>query len=84
MRVATGRKTAHIVPLLCIVAQIATFSIDVSHWRPIENWWYVDFVATIVAVLGSVYAGVKASRRWFVMTGIEVILAILLVLALGG
>src|SRR5580704_12524395 len=82
--VTTGRKFAHLVPILCCAAQVAVFSIDISHWRPIEDWWYVDFLATLIAVGGSVYAAAKTSRWWFVMTGIEVLLAILLVLALGG
>jgi len=82
MSVTTARKIANLVPVVCIVVQVAAFSLEFHHWLPITNVWYADMIATLVAVLGSVYAGVLASRRWFVMTGIEVVLAFSLVLIL--
>jgi hypothetical protein len=82
--VTTTRKFAHLVPILCIAAQMAVFSLEFHHWLPITNVWNADMIATLVAVVGSVYAGVKANRWWFVLTGIEALIAILLAVALGG
>ena len=78
------RQFAHLIPMVCVALQIAVFCIEVSHWRPIERWWYVDMASTLVALVGSIYAAVKASRWWFALTVVEALMVLVLVLALGG
>jgi len=84
-RVTTNRKRGNFVGALCIAAQVAAFCLEWRPWPPgTPVWWFVDEIATLVAVAGSVYAAAKASRWWYVMTTIEALLAIIFVLGSGG
>jgi hypothetical protein len=79
--VTDRRKLANIVATVCVGVHIAVF----FKWPPgTDMWWLASEISALLAVGGSLYAGVKASRWWLVITGIEVAWAIMLIVALAG
>jgi hypothetical protein len=59
-------------------------SLEFHHWLPTRNVWAADVSATLIAVAGSIYAAVRASRWWYALTVAEALMVLVLVLALGG
>jgi hypothetical protein len=51
--VVSERKFAYLILIACVALQIVVFCIEVSHWRPIEEWWYVDVTSTLVALVAA-------------------------------
>ncbi|MGB6546366.1 MAG: hypothetical protein WBE97_12160, partial [Candidatus Acidiferrales bacterium] len=60
----TSRKIAHLVAVLCIVAQISVFTLSSLNWLPIPDDFFTFMFLTLVAVAGCIYAGIKANRWW--------------------
>jgi len=69
--VTTKQKIGHTVGIVCVALQAAAAIIEISHWHPIADWWYVDFAATLLAVAGSLYAALNAKRSWYAIFAIE-------------
>lgn len=76
-RVTTRRKLAHLVPLLCIGAQIAIIELNLRpRFLGPDGRWLCLAVPALLAAAGSFYAGVRASRWWFVITILELVLVL--------
>jgi hypothetical protein len=80
----TARKLVYLILCLCIVTQVAVlFSSEFHRWFPAMDEWKVAATSTLIALAASIYAGTKVSRRWFLLTVLEVLMAFMVVVALA-
>ena len=76
----TKQTIGRLVGFTSLALQTAVTCIEFSHWRPIADWWSVDFAAALILVAGSLYAAMNARRWWYAIFAVASLSALTMAL----
>ena len=75
-------RPANLVGVASVLVLVTLISLE--FWAPFYHVWDVQFVGFVLNSGASLYAGRRGNRGWYVLLGLNVLLILLWIVALGG